>query len=167
MSIPQNLPAQIASAGSSAVQKALTEGPKLATVYGKPAVEKSLDVVGQAANWSATNPLTVASLVVGGVMVAAPGVVAGPVLGAVGFGAGGVQAGSVAACIHSVIGNPVAGGAFATLQSAGAGGVGVAVVNGMMQAGGAAIGIGRAGFGLARAMLPETLARVTNMAYEC
>ncbi|KAJ0419474.1 hypothetical protein BJY00DRAFT_164539 [Aspergillus carlsbadensis] len=148
----QTLPSTLLSHGAKTAQTALNEGAKMAAVYGPPALNKTAQFAGHAANWTYNNPVLATSLI-GGVVVAVPGIVAAPVLAIAGFGAGGVQAGSIAAAVQGTIGNVAAGSAFATLQSAGAAGAGAAVVNGVVQ-GAALVGtIGNVGVGWVRARL--------------
>ncbi|KAL2787034.1 hypothetical protein BJX66DRAFT_311821 [Aspergillus keveii] len=149
----QNISSTLLTQGAKTAQVALSEGAKIATTYGPPAMNKTAEFAGHAANWTSENPLLATSLLFGGAVIAAPGIVAAPALSIAGFGAGGVQAGSTAATIHASIGNAVAGSAFATLQSAGAAGAGAAVVNGVVQ-GAAVVGtIGNVGLGWVRARL--------------
>ena len=102
-----------------------------------------------------------ATILAGGVLLAAPGIVTAPILGIAGFGGQGVVGGkvytspnaatcpkhydrqfitsylgSIAAGVQSVLGNVIGGGAFATLQSAGMGGYGLASVNAVFQGAG-------------------------------
>ncbi|KAL4936559.1 hypothetical protein BDV06DRAFT_91344 [Aspergillus oleicola] len=144
---------QFLSEGAKIASTVLAEGSKIATAYGKPALESSKTVAAKTAKWASNNPAFAATTACSVAIVTVPGIVVAPVLSVLGFGAGGVQACSIAAGQQSAIGNVVAGSTFATLQSAAAGGYGVAVVNGVAQAGGLAMGIGNAALRWVRARL--------------
>ncbi|KAL3492258.1 hypothetical protein BJX62DRAFT_236489 [Aspergillus germanicus] len=149
----QNIPSTLLAQGAKTAQAAVNESARIAATYGPPAMNKTAELAGHAANWTSQNPVLATSLLIGGAAIAAPGIVAAPALSIAGFGAGGVQAGSIAATVHASIGNVAAGSAFATLQSAGAAGAGTAVVNGVVQ-GAAVVGtIGNVGLGWVRARL--------------
>ncbi|OQE12797.1 hypothetical protein PENFLA_c062G05616 [Penicillium flavigenum] len=146
MSILNHLSENVISGGTKILQAGL-EGGNLAVAYGKPALEKSVNVTLQAAGWSTQNPVLATCVVVGAtgaVVFAAPGLATAPILSSMGFTTGGIQAGSAAATAHGLIGNIAAGSAMAIGQSAGAGGSGLVIVNEAAQFGGAAMSVGSA-----------------------
>ncbi|OQD77336.1 hypothetical protein PENANT_c114G01208 [Penicillium antarcticum] len=101
--------------------------------YGKPALEKSVNVTVQAAGWTTQNPVLAACVVVGAsgaVVFAAPSLATAPVLST--------------AAAHGLMGNIAAGSAMAIGQSSGAGGSGLVIVNGAAQLRGAAMTVGSA-----------------------
>ncbi|KAI9901103.1 hypothetical protein N3K66_002920 [Trichothecium roseum] len=103
----------------------------------KTAVDKAASLTHQAAKcvqdkakeYTRDNPVHVADIVGGALLVAHPGPFRRCLLNMLGFSSQGVTKKSVAARINSGMGNVAKWSPFATLQSAGAGGYGSAVIN--------------------------------------